>query len=288
MKKTHFFKAYSRLGLINPPYGSQKLNYGVETAPDFILSDAFLSKFDSFEIDSQKFPLPESIDKNLYQNIIAQESAKFTDLINQKLAQDQIQVVVGGDHSVGYPSMLAVLERYTPEEVAYIHIDSHADTSSMLDSPSQNFHGQFLRALMDPNFHQAFEKNIPNLLLAENTFIIGDLEADDFDFIKESGIHYAKGENTPEIIETIKKIMSTAKHLHIGFDIDVFKQDLVSATGTPNHWGGLDVKNIFSILEYLATYQDISIDLVEVNPKKEFADPTILMAQKVLETLLLP
>lgn len=286
MKNSHFFKAYSRLGLINPPFGSQKLNYGVETAPDFILSNTFLSKFDSYNIDSQKFILPESIDKNLYQNIIAQESTKFADLINQKLVKNHVQVVVGGDHSVGYPSLLAVLERYNPNEVAYIHIDSHADTSSMSDSPSQNFHGQFLRSLIDPNFHQAFKNSQPNFLLAKNTFIIGDLEADDFDFINASGIHYAKGENTLEIIETIKKIMSTAKHLHIGFDIDVFKQDLVSATGTPNHWGGLDVKSIFSLLEYLATYQDISIDLVEVNPKKEFADPTILMAQKVLETLL--
>jgi len=76
------------------------------------------------------------------------------------------------------------------------------------------------------------------------------------------------------------------KHLHVSFDIDVFANNLVSATGTPNSWGGLSRAQIWPILEELNKSNNLSIDLVEVNPQKTGAKETIALAQEVLSTLL--
>jgi arginase family enzyme len=287
MKDIHFFAAYSRLGLINPPHGSNKFNYGVEIAPDFVLNDNFLNNFSSYKVDKFTFSKPERVIKENYQKIIAKESLSFANLINQKLKPQEIQIVIGGDHSVAFGSVLSLLDRYKPAEIAYVHFDSHADTSSMADSPSQNFHGQFLRALIDENFdHKDLRKLKKNNLLAKNTIIIGNLESDDFDYIEEAGIQYFDGQDSSAAINAIKKIGGEVKHLHISFDIDVFANSLVTATGTPNSWGGLNKSQIWPILEELSKLKDISIDLVEVNPQKIGAIQTTTIAQEVLLKLL--
>lgn len=287
MKKPHFFAAKSRLGLINPPHGSKLFNYGVEIAPDFILAENFLSRLNYYQIDSFAFSKPEEIPKDNYQKTIAQESLHFASLINKKLKSDETQIVIGGDHSVAFGSVLALLSRYKSSEIAYIHIDSHADTSSMADSPSQNFHGQFLRALIDENFDNQDLNNAKKASLsAKNTLIIGDLENDDFDFINEAHIGYENGRNINSIINKIETILEKTKHTHLSFDMDVFSQKIVSATGTPNHWGGLNQSHIFPILQKISKQTKLSIDLVEVNPQKEGAIETITLAQEILRILI--
>lgn len=287
MRDIHFFAAHSRLGLINPPHGSDKFNYGVEIAPDFVLNDGFLKNFSNYKIDKFVFSKPEKIIKENYQKVIARESLTFANLINQKLQPQETQVVIGGDHSVAFGSVLALFDRYPAEELAYVHFDSHADTSSMADSPSQNFHGQFLRALIDESFdHRDLRKLKRSNLLAKNTVIIGDLESDDFDYIREAGINYFNGQDPDIVIATIKKISESVKHLHISFDIDVFANSLVSATGTPNRWGGLNKAQVWPVIEELAKLENISVDLVEVNPYKNGAIETTTLAQDVLLTLL--
>jgi arginase len=287
MRNVHFFAAYSRLGLINPPHGSNKFNYGVEIAPEFVLNNKFLNNFPNHKVDEFTFSKPEKIIKENYQKIIATESLRFANLINQKLKPQEVQVVVGGDHSVAFGSVLALLDRYPAQDLAYIHFDSHADTSSMADSPSQNFHGQFLRALIDENFDNEKLRNLKNnALLAKNTLIIGDLENDDFDYIREAKINYADGRDHESITEIIKKISNQTKHLHVSFDIDVFSKNLVSATGTPNAWGGLNKEQIWPILEIISKHPNISVDMVEVNPYKNGAKETIELSQEILLNLL--
>lgn len=53
MKITNFYKASSCLGLINIPYHGTELNVGVEEAPDYILSDNFLSKYETKKIGAE-------------------------------------------------------------------------------------------------------------------------------------------------------------------------------------------------------------------------------------------
>ncbi len=79
----------------------------------------------------------------------------------------------------------------------------------------------------------------------------------------------------------IREFIEEFEHIHISFDIDVFNRKLVSATGTPAE-NGFQPDEVFSILDILSHVEHKSIDLVEVNPRKENSRATTEMAQKVL------
>src|SRR5687767_7384501 len=104
MKKPHFFKAKSRLGLINPPMRHTEINFGVEDAPDVIVTSDLLSKFDTCELSDFSFTKPEEVSKENYYPLLAKELKNFKDLINEKIKSDQTQVVIGGDNSVTFSS----------------------------------------------------------------------------------------------------------------------------------------------------------------------------------------
>ena len=153
MRKIHFFKASSRLGIMNPPWGSKELNIGVEDAPEAILSADFLSSFfHGIKMSGYKFPKPEEINRADYRKILHQSIEEFSSLINDNLNQDETQVVVGGDHSVALPSVLAAIQRTGRDRLGYVQFDSHADLGTFARSPSGNFHGMFLRVVLDDGF----------------------------------------------------------------------------------------------------------------------------------------
>jgi dienelactone hydrolase len=95
-----------------------------------------------------QFSSPESIDKNVYMQVLARESDLFTQQINDQLRPDQVQVVLGGDHSVAFCSTLAILRRMPSDHTfASVHFDSHGDLHLLNTSPTGNFHGMWARAL---------------------------------------------------------------------------------------------------------------------------------------------
>lgn len=211
MKAPHFFKAYSRLGVINPPLGSQYPNLGVERASN-------------------------------------------------------------------------------PVEVGYVHLDSHADCNTFTESPTKNFHGMFLRPLIDgfdlPSINEIVKVKMPT----ENIVLIGNLELD----LEES--RFFKGAtiknitrvdlvtNHSQSLKWLNEFRGRFKHLHISLDIDVFDRTVAMATGTPST-SGCFPEEIFPILELLSGHPSWSMDLVEVNPDKEQDPHTVSLAQQVLRRM---
>ena len=65
----------------------------------------------------------------------------------------------------------------------------------------------------------------------------------------------------------------------------MFDKSIIKATCTPSKFGLLK-KEIYPLLLVLAEHKNISIDLVEVNPKKGVHDTTIKTARNVLAKLL--
>jgi len=162
-KRIHFFKALSRLGMINVPWGENQLNLGVERGPDAILSGNFVARFRPRPtITTYKFPLPEEINKYDYEKVLYESFREFRDVITKNLKTNEIQVVVGGDHSVALASVMAVLERIKPDRIGYIQFDSHTDLCTFTHSPSKNFHGMVSRALLDNKFDSTLLNSLFN------------------------------------------------------------------------------------------------------------------------------
>jgi|SRR3989338_3078065 len=292
-KQIHFFKAYSRLGIINMPWGEKQLNLGVEYGPDAILSEKFISNFHPRpKITKYKFPLPENINKLDYEQTLYQSLKEFSELINKKLKNNETQVVIGGDHSVAFASVIAVLKRVKPNNMGYIQFDSHADLCTFKHSPSKNFHGMVARALLDKNFDSTLLNSLlDEKLLSTNTLYIGNLDIvkEEKDFLTKKKIQIINRSNFLNNIHSVKNrlkiFLSRFNHAHISFDVDVFDKSIVKATGTPSKFGLLK-KEIYPLLSVLSEHKNISIDLVEVNPKKNDFDKTLITARDVLAKLL--
>jgi len=294
MRIPHFFNIKTRLGLVTIPNGKTELNIGVEDGADAIITKEFLEKFPDSVVDSYTFPLPEVIDKADIYPIIANESNNVSRLIKTKLTNNETQVVIGGDHSITFPSFLAVLHRVkNSSRVGYIQFDSHGDMNLDEDSPSKNFHGMYVRSFIDPAFDvEQIRTLVPQLLSPSQVFFIGNLDLDPKEKVFFD-THAIKSLSPSDITDhpthaalAVQSFINWYDHIHITVDIDAFDKSIAPATGIPAE-SGLLLNDILPILAILSKHSHISVDISEINPRKEGGEKTVTLAQDILTRLLL-
>lgn len=290
MRKVHFFKIHTRLGITAKPNRQKEFNFGVEDGCDVILTKSFLQKINALKVDAYTFPTPEEVTmqqvlENLYNNSVA--AAK---MISSKLKNAEIQFVIGGDHSITFPSCLAVLKRYgNTQKIGYIQFDSHGDMNLYKDSPTKNFHGMYVRPFIDNFDLEKFDTLIKEKLPTENVWFIGNLDLDNneklfFEKAKIKNTTTKDMKNKKEILKRFAQFVQQFDHIHITIDVDVFDKSQVLATGIPAENGFL-WRDIKSFLEILKQQKSISVDISEVNPKKKGAKKTIVLTQKMITLL---
>mgnify|MGYP001569368331 CR=1 FL=1 len=82
MQKIHFFKAHTRLGMRNIPWGSSEFNIGVENGPDGILTKKYLANFlQMAEVTAYRFPNPQKVKKLHYKKTLSKSLGNFTKII---------------------------------------------------------------------------------------------------------------------------------------------------------------------------------------------------------------
>ena len=305
-----FFKLNSRLGLYNPPHGYPDRNVGVEDAPDVILSEEYLKYYAKHSVYKFKFSLPEDIveTKADYLDRVYQETLAARDEVirvlrlqmsqgpnNDEFAKtdtptDQARVIfLGGDHSVGLVSTSAILELYNPADVLMLMLDSHTDLHQPETSPSGNFHGMWVRPILDKFSYKQIDALVPKKLPAENIIFIGnlDIELAERNFLNKNKIRVIKHEefnssqNLPQIIEELRLKLKSKKHLHITIDADGIDRKYAPGTGMPCE-EGLLLEPVKQLLDSLVDFPSISMEVVEVNPKKDPDGRTVQLAQDLI------
>lgn len=298
MKKILIVKAYSRFGLKFLPYGGVEFDIGVEEGSNAVLSEPFLEKFPEIaekNILSFTFPDPEAIASERYYAMIAEETNGLAHAVNGALSTGEYGhvITVGGDHSIALGSTLGNLRHLRGKKVGLIIFDSHADIHLVKTSPSGNFHGMWLRPILG-DFDNGTIKDIVDVSLDPSDLLyIGNMHTEEEEdrFIAAHAVQKINSrdiENDAQAVRSaITQFCEKYDYLHVSFDIDVFNQSLVSATGTPNP-EGLDQAMVDTCLQSVLDSKKVfSFDLVEVNPEKEGAEKTVEMAQKVLEKVLI-
>lgn len=292
MKGFHFFKAKSRLGLINPPYKQEDFNLGVEHASDYILSKNFLKKFNQAQISEYIFPKPEDIENEDFDIVLARHLNNFKNQINKVVTSNQISpIVIGGDHSVSFSSLCALIKRTNDvKNIGIIMFDSDGDINLYKESPSKNFHGMWLRPFISQFDKQYLDHLIPRKIPPKNLLYIGNLSLDpgEVKLIKGKKIKNITSNWKEQEKQTLKEIVDFIKrfeYLHVSFDIDVFDKTEVSATGKPSE-NGFKENEIFPLLEIICKHPNFSFDLCEVNPKKQGIKKTLKISQKILRAVL--
>jgi len=174
-----------------------------------------------------------------------------TNIINNNI----INIVLGGDHSVGHPSVSASLYRYK-KDLRVFWVDAHADINTMETSESKNTHGMpvgYLSGLMRNRYEEYLEKN--------QLVYYGVRDVD-----KEEPKHMRimNFENKKKIEEVMEE-MEKSKKIHISFDIDSLDPGFISQTGTPVK-NGIHYNDIRQMISYsVKSKKLVGLDITELN-----------------------
>lgn len=206
---------------------------------------------------------------------------QIADAIAYITQRDVFPVVLGGDHSIGYPDIRGMTP-YIDGNVGIIHFDRHSDLNET--SLDERMHGS-------PFFHAT---NIPNAP-ASNLVQIGiggwtrakpglkvarDRGATiiTLDDIDRFGI-----ERTMEF--ALEVAWKNARAVFLSFDIDSVDPAFAPGTGTPVP-GGLTSREALRMLRLVAREGLAGMEVVEVSPPYDVADITSLLGGRVIMDVL--
>ena len=206
---------------------------------------------------------------------IEQIETAATDLLQQTGAI----VSLGGDHTIAYPLLKAVNQRYGP--VALVHFDAHLDTWDTYFGAPYTHGTPFRRAaeaglfLDSASMHVGIRGPLYSRHDLSNDEELGFkiVHCDEFETIGITGV-----------VERIRD--RVGEHpLYLSIDIDVLDPAHAPGTGTPE-LAGMTSRELLGVLRGLAGLSVISADVVEVAPAYDHAEITSLAAATVTYELL--
>ena len=235
--------------------------------------------------------------KNMkYLSSIIELNEKLAKQTQQALNQNNIALILGGDHSIAMGSIAGASSTVELDKFGVIWIDAHGDLNTEETSSSKNVHGMPLAASMDignkslTNIHEDRKKVKPN-----NVYHIGarDLDQGEIDLIKSIDINMYTTKTIRQIgidnilDDMIQKVkQKRLDKIHLSFDIDFISGEYVVGTGTRVN-NGFNIEETKHILSRICSeLQNIkSIDIVELNPKLDINEQTSKITIDIIETI---
>lgn len=218
------------------------------------------------------FVIPANIEKTFDQ---------VANAVSHVVQQGTLPIILGGDHSLGYPNVRGIAENYGGN-IGIIHLDRHVDIQER--DMDERMH-------TTPWFHATNIKNAPptNLVQcgiggwqsprpgvqearARNTTImtIGDVEALGIEKAAEMALEVA---------------WDGAEAVYLSFDIDSVDAGFVPGTGWPEP-GGYLPREALKFLNLVAREGICGMEVVEVSPPYDHADQTALLAARAVADVL--
>jgi len=239
---------------------------GTELAPDKITS--YLKK-DSLN-ENNTLPLFNIEQIEINQDNIEETNKTIFQKVKKNLTNPKT-ILIGGDHSITYPSFKAFSELANPGLIIF---DAHPDCMHNFTPPT---HEDFVKTLI---------KN--NILNPENIILVGlrSWHKDEYTFLKENNIRFFTMKQLHQdfhhITETIMENARKFSNIYLSIDIDVVDPAFAPATGYPEP-GGLTSRQLIDMLQKIKNLKTIKmIDIVEVNPTKDKYNITSKLAAKII------
>ena len=188
-------------------------------------------------------------------------------------------IILGGDHSIGFPTVRGVCRHLGDKKVGIIHFDRHVDTQEIdLDE----------RMHTCPWFHATNMANAP----AENLVQLGiggwQVPREGDKVCRERGTNVLTVTDITEMgLEAaaqyaIERATDGTDCVYISFDIDCIDAGFVPGTGWPEP-GGLMPREALKLLELIVRNVPVcGLEIVEVSPPYDISDMTSLMATRVI------
>ena len=188
-------------------------------------------------------------------------------------------IILGGDHSIGFPTLRGVCRHLGDKKVGIIHFDRHVDTQEIdLDE----------RMHTCPWFHATNMANAP----AKNLVQLGiggwQVPREGVKVCRERGTNVLTVTDITEMgLEAaaqyaIERATDGTDCVYISFDIDCIDAGFVPGTGWPEP-GGLMPREALKLLELIVRNVPVcGLEIVEVSPPYDISDMTSLMATRVI------
>ena len=190
-----------------------------------------------------------------------------------------VPFVVGGDHTISWPSITAVADAYGRGRVGVIHFDAHADTADTIDGNLAS-HGTPMRRLIESGAVPG--RNFVQVGL--RSYWPG---AEVWAWMAEQGMRWHLMDEIWDrgfkavMDDAISEALDGTEFLYISIDIDSLDPSHAPGTGTPEP-GGLVAADLLRMVRELALrHHVVGMDVVEVSPPYDHADCTINVANRL-------
>jgi agmatinase len=195
-----------------------------------------------------------------------------------------IPIVLGGDHSITFPSASAVARVVAPRRLGVVHFDAHADAANSTWG-SLRSHGTPMRRLIESgavdgrNFVQVGLRGYwpgPETLA----------------WMREHGMRWhlmteieARGAEAV-VGDAIAEALDGPDLIYLSVDIDVIDPGMAPGTGTPEPGGMLTRELLRAVRQVVGAVELAAMDVVEVAPPFDTAEVTAAAAHRcVLEAI---
>jgi len=198
--------------------------------------------------------------------------------VREVAATGAVPIILGGDHSITWPSATAIAEVRQPGSIGIVHFDAHADTAP--DTFGQLAgHGSPMRRLIESG------------AVAGRNFVQVGLRGywpprNVLDWMNEQGLRWHLMTEIEErgaeavIDQAISEALDGPDAIYLSVDIDVVDPGSAPGTGTPEPGGLLPRELLRAIRRIVGAVDLAGMDVVEVSPPYDWAESTASVANR--------
>ncbi|MBK0420479.1 agmatinase [Leucobacter sp. CSA2] len=268
----------ARAGVIGIPFDSGvTFRPGARFGPDQIRDASRLIRPYHVELDSFPFAKHQVADVgNLAVTPFGVDRAVEAMLAGLTEARDRAGklVVLGGDHTIAYPSIKTLAAEHGP--ISVLHFDAHIDTFGTYFGAEMHHGAPFRRlaeeGLLDPEgcLHIGIRGPLygPHDLSEDRALGFRTVHSSEFSTTGLQGIL------------DLTRARLGDRPVYVSVDIDVLDPAFAPGTGTPEP-GGISSRELMFLIRGLSGLNIVGADVVEVAPAYDHADITSLAAAHV-------
>ena len=179
-------------------------------------------------------------------------------------------LMVGGEHSVSGPVILAHADRLAPKRLSVLQLDAHADLRTEYEETPYS-HACVMHRVHDRV--QLVPVGIRSLTVEER------------DLARRQGIPTLFAHELGDADWIDRAIEALGDQVYITFDVDYFDPSLMPSTGTPEPGGGTWYPTLKLLERVFREKQVVGCDVVELAPLPNFVAPDVLAAKLVYKLI---
>jgi agmatinase len=236
--------------------------------------NAFESGVRPFEV----LQVVDAGDANVAAGDLARSHAMVYRKVHEVAEAGAIPIVLGGDHSIAWPSATAIADVRWPSRLGIVHFDAHADTADA-ERGQLAGHGTPMRRLIESG------------AVSGRNFVQVGLRGywpsvEVFDWMRARGMRWHTMREMEErgaeavVADAIAEALDGPDAIYLSVDVDVLDPGIAPGTGTPEP-GGLLTRELLRAIRQVVEVVDLAgMDIVEVSPPYDQAESTAMAANR--------